>query len=494
MTALRRACGPPLAVLLLVGALACARPSERPLTVLLVNDILSLDPNQEAESVTDSVLFNVHEPLVGLDEDLKFRMVLAESYEHPSPERWRFRLRKGVRFHDGTPLSAETVREALLGVRQGPRQEASLFLSQIRDIVVTGPDTVDLVTREPRAILASLPFLYISRKGADGTFVGTGPYRVSQWARGKKIVLERFDEYWGGRARFRNVQFVPVATADDRLARLQRGEADIAYGLTPEQATRPTPGVSFVRRAGLSVFFLSLNVRDKPGNPYRDLRVRKALHLALDRQALLDTALEGTGAVATQPIAPLVFGFNPELPVPARDLAAARRLLAEAGHAQGFRTRLDFGLGRVRFAELLRDQLAEVGVTVELNPLPVEALYERAEGGQSEIVLAGWDCSTGVASEFFEYCLHTPRQGYGIGNYGGYSNPVIDEIAETNAAILDQRKRQAVLQRAAAVAMADLPVLPLFVEDDIYGTRPGLFFKPRADSEVRLFDVHEVDR
>ena len=481
-------------MVLALPSLACAgRKPEPPLTLLLASDILTLDPNQEAEAVTDSVLFNVYEPLVGLDEDLKFRMVLAESYEHPSPERWRFRLRKGVRFHDGTPLTAQAVRDAFLGVRQGLRQESSLFLSQIREIVVVSTDTLDLVTREPRAILASLPFLYVTKKAPSGGFLGTGPFRLSSWTRGEKVRLERFDDYWAGRAQFATADFVPVPVAEERLARLQRGEGDIAYGLSPEQAARPVSGVKFVRRPSLSVFFIAIDVRPRPGNPYTDVRVRRALHLALDRQAFVSVPLLGTGAVATQPIAPPVFGYNPEIAPPVRDLAAARRLLAEAGHPNGFHTRLDFAAGRQPFANLIRDQLAEVGITVELHGLGFEELYFRAEKGLSPLVLAGWGCSTGVSSEFFEYCLHTPTQGYGIGNYGGYSSRAIDQIAETNADVLDQRKRQAMLQQAAAIAMEDLPILPLFVEDDIYGARPGIAFKPRVDSEIRLLDVRRVE-
>jgi peptide/nickel transport system substrate-binding protein len=113
--------------------------------------------------------------------------------------------------------------------------------------------------------------------------------------------------------------------------------------------------------------------------------------------------------------------------------------------------------------------------------------------GKSNLFLIGWDCSTGEASEFYEFCLHTPAGHYGKGNYGGYSNPTIDEIAETNGAILDQRARRRLLQKAAVIAMEDLPVLPLWVRDDVYGVRADLTFRPRADAAVRLADVRWVD-
>ena len=118
---------------------------------------------------------------------------------------------------------------------------------------------------------------------------------------------------------------------------------------------------------------------------------------------------------------------------------------------------------------------------------------QQAMAGKSDLFLNGWDCSTGEASEFYEFCLHTPRGQYGKGNYGGYSNPEIDTIAETNAAILDQRARRRLLQRAAVIAMDDLPVLPLWVRDDVYGVRTELTFPLRADAAVRVADVRYAD-
>jgi peptide/nickel transport system substrate-binding protein len=116
-------------------------------------------------------------------------------------------------------------------------------------------------------------------------------------------------------------------------------------------------------------------------------------------------------------------------------------------------------------------------------------VYRLAVAGKSDVFLIGWDCSTGEASEFYEFCLHTPGGQYGKGNYGGYSNPEVDAIAETNAAMLDQRTRRRLLQKAAVIVMEDLPVLPLWVRDDVYGVRSELTFPLRADAAVRVADV-----
>jgi peptide/nickel transport system substrate-binding protein len=463
------------------------------LTIVLTDDILSLDPNQDVEQVTDSVLINAFEPLVGFDEDLQLRTMLAESWEHPEPERWRFHLRKNVRFQDGTPLTAENVRDALLAVKQDTRLDASHFLSEFEEVVAGSGLTLDIVTREPRAILASLPFIYVAKPNAQGGFppqVGTGPYKVREWEKGRRVVLEPWDGYWGAAPTFAGIVFEPVADARRRVGRLHQGTADIAYRVPPELAVeQPGSGVKFLRRSGLTVSYLGFNLRRKPGNPFLDPKVRRAFHLAIDRHALIERALMGRGSISTQPVAPLIFGYDPGLAPPEYDPEKARRLMAEAGHAKGLKVRLDFSLGRLPSPELLQEALRLIGVEVELNGLDRAAFFSLVEAGHSDFFFAGWDCSTGEASEFYEFLLHTPTGRYGSGNYGGYSSPRVDKIAETNAAILDQLQRRALLQEAAGLVMQDLPILPLFVADIVYGVRSGISFKPRADSEVKLSDV-----
>ncbi len=488
------------AAVLVAAALGCARtppPPEDPLRVLLAFDVISLDPNRSVEVSTDAVLMSAYEPLVGLDEDLKVQPLLASMWEHPDPAHWRFRLRSGVRFHDGSPLTASAVREALVRVKGDSSLEAGQFLRQAAQIIVLDDATIEIATREPRALLASLPFVYVAKPNAPGAFppfLGTGPYRIEEWTPGQRIRLAHFEGYWGSRPEFRQVILKPEAEASERLRLLLRGDADLAYAMTPELAERQGPGVRFLRRSGLAVFYLGFDVRPRPGNPFSDVRVRRAFHLALDREAIVRHVLRGRGVVPTQPVAPLVLGFEPALPEPGRDPAEARRLLAEAGYPRGITVRFDFPKARADVARLVQEQLGPVGVKLALNPLVGDGVHELGKDGKSQLFLAGWSCSSGEAGEFYEFCLHTPREGLGAGNYGRYSNPRVDAIADTSAAILDLRQRQTALREAARIVMEDLPVLPLFIEDDIFGIREGLTATPRADGATRLDSVRRVKR
>lgn len=486
--------GPRHLLAALLAGLACCsppRPVRERLTVLLHDDVRTLNPNEEIESVTDAVLSNVFEPLVTLDENLTPRTMLAESWEHPRPDQWRFHLRRGVRFHDGTPLTAALVRDHLTATQKTAALEASQFLSQVREIVLVDEHTVDVITHEPRAILAELPFLYIAKvngKGSFPPFAGTGPFRIKEWKPGQKVVLERYPDYWGPRPAVREALFVPILDPASRLEKLRVGEADLVTGIPPRLAGA-VPGVRFHRQSGLGVFYLGYDVRPRPDNPMRDVRVRRAFHLALDRRRLVDEILKGSGSVPTQPVAPAVFGYNPDLPPPAFDPDRARELMAEAGHPRGFSLRLDYPLNHEPAAQVVKEGLEAIGVRLEMNGLHRDSVYDLVEAGGSRFFLVGWDCASGVASEFYEFLLHTPSPSYGMLNYGHYSNLTIDRIAETNAAILDQRNRQRLLQQAAAIVMDELPVLPLFVQDDIYATRNELVFQPRADGRILLLDV-----
>ena len=460
------------------------------LTVLLYEGLDTLDPTIDQQFVTDLVLSNVYEPLVGFDANLQLQPLLASSWENPRPDVWRFHLRRDARFHDGTPLTAARVKEAFEAARD-PAKATSSFMRHLQALEAVDDQTIDIRTAGPKAILAHLTFLYVAKPNAAAEFpplVGTGPYRVREWRRGESVTVERWDGYRGAPPAANGATFLAVPDPNSRLARLGDGSADIAHDVTPAPGTLP-PQVRLVHCPGQSVYYLGFSLRKGPGHPFSDWRVRKAFHLAIDREAIVRDALEGRGAVASQPVAPLVFGYNPKLVPPERDLERARRLLTSAGHGSGLDVRLDVFRRRESVARRIRDDLAALGVRVVVNPLDNAVLYDRAARGQSDFHLVGWDCTSGEASEFYEVLLHTPSGRDGQGNFGGYSNPVIDEIAETNVAVLAPSERQALLQRAAAIVMDELPILPLYTEDDVYGVREHVVLRPRADAKLHLNEL-----
>jgi len=472
------------------------QPSNRSLTVLLSDDILSIDPNSEFEAVTDSVLFNVYQPLVELDKDLNLHPVLAESWENPRPNEWRFHLRQNVRFHDGTYLTPQTVKRALEEVMRSANLDTTSFLSAIQEIKAIDDSTISIVTKKPSAILSRLPFVYIWKSNGQKSFpplVGTGPYRLSDWQKGQSILLKRWEGYWEKEPSFQNVTFFPVPDARERVDRLRRGAADIAYSV-PATSIIETPDVHFMRRPGLTVYYLGFDLTPSSDNPFSNPRVRKAINIALNRDAIVRRVLHGFGTVPTQAVAPFVFGYNPSLPKPSQDIELAKNLLAQAGYSTGFHARLDLGSSRMAAAKLIQEDLRKIGIETDLNSLSLNDVYKLAESGKSRFFLIGWDCTSGDASEFYEYCAHTRDQNYGRGNYGHYSNAALDRLIDASGGVTDENERKSMLQEQGAIVMQDLPIVPVYIEDDIYGVRNSIEFEPRADSEIKIMDVKVVKK
>jgi len=317
---------------------------------------------------------------------------------------------------------------------------------------------------------------------------------ITKWNKGKNVQLEAWNRYWGSKTKFPHVTFEPVSNAGERVDRLKSGTADVVYAVPPLLSMDQTKSVQFARRPGLTVYYVGFNLREVKDNPYRDIRVRQAMNLAINRKRIVDGVLLGNGAIASQPVAPFVFGYDPSLSIAKQDLEQAKQLMKEAGYEHGFKAKLDYNSARHQIAEMVQQDLKAINIELTLNGLTQSSIYNMAEAGQTDLFLIGWECGSGDASEFFEFCLHTPSQHYGLGNYGNYSNTEIDQISEGNSKIVDERQRKALLQRAAQIAMQELPVLPLVVEDDIYGMRSQIQFEPRADSEIRLIDVDYVQK
>jgi peptide/nickel transport system substrate-binding protein len=481
--------------LVVVLAASCTSNEEvrSSLTILLPDDILSTEPNREFETITDSVLCNVYDPLVGFDKDMHLTPALAESWGNPKPDEWRFQLRKNVHFHDGTPVTAPLLREILLQIQSNKHLEAATFLEQIDDIIPVNNYTLAIKTKAPFAFLTKLPFIYFSKQSAKPEqfpgLVGTGAFYLKHRKIGVEIRLKASEKYWGTKPHFDEVVYHPVHDSMERYKKLLRGEADIAYQVPPQITQQEQSTMRILSRPGLAVTYLGLNVRQSETNPLDDLRVRRALHLALDRKQIVEKVLRGNGVVSTQPIAPSVFGFNPDIGYTAPDLQHAQNLLKEAGYENGFKIRLDFNNSRISTAKMIQEHLKSIRVDVELNGMMNQGLFDTVKSGMSQMYLIGWDCSSGDASEFYEFCLHTQIDGFGLGNYGGYSNIEIDNIAKRNMRIVNHNERKQVLQRAAKMTMEDLPVLPLYVEDDIYATKKNIHFDPRADHEIKLIDI-----
>lgn len=482
------------------GALlpACARepaPPSPPLRVAIYDWPRTLDPHQDSEFVSFAIASHVYEGLTRLDGDLKVQPALAERWESPDDLRWHFRIRQGVRFHDGRPLAADDVVVSLERARSHPLSNWTSYLAAVAEVRAIDPLTVEIVTKEPYALLLQkLAYILIVPRDAPDAIerpLGTGPYRLLAPRSRDLLVLRAFEGYWGPAVAEQVVHFEVEPAIAVVLRAPPAKQADIVQALGPEDAAliASTPGYALVTRAGVTTDYLQLRI-SRP--PFSDLRVRQALHLGLDREALVRDLLGGRGRPANQLVGPAVFGHDPKLPPVKRDLPQALRLLAAAGHANGFDLDLEFRQGRR--VDALVAQLAQLGIRARPRPQPFTELSARMIDDQVALYYGGAMASTADASDLLDSLLHSrvADRSLGESNSIGYRNAQLDAFIESAARQNRKGDRRATLQRSLRLALADLPLVPLVIPEDIYGVRTGVEWRPRLDGRVLAWEVRRA--
>ncbi len=482
-------------ILLAVFCSACSSPE--PISELRIGVLSaphSLDPHFHNEHNTFSILGNIYEGLVSVDGDLGIRPSLAESWENPTELTWLFLLRKDVKFHDGRSMSADDVVFSLNRTRFHPRSAMSSFLVHVREIRAVGPHSVEITTNRPYALLPNnLSFLMIVPRGTPHEIqepVGTGPFRFLR-SEGGMLELARFDEYWRDPALFERVFFAAVETSDARVRLLLDGKLDLAAKLNLEDFSRleGQDQVEQLDHESLVVEYL-LGPMDRP--PYSDPRVRLAISLAIDREALVRDALGGFGDPAYQLVGRNVFGYSPEMGTIFHDPDKARSLLVEAGYVDGFDLVLEARDGRPGCRQIA-EQLGQVGIRTQVRTAPWSELYPRLEAGEVEFYFGGMLAVSADASDILDSKLHSrdAEQGYGNTNFNAYANADLDRLIERAGDLMDMNERRDVLQEGMVTAMKDLPLIPLFAPRDLYGLRANLDWAPRLDGRIFAYEVRQ---
>jgi peptide/nickel transport system substrate-binding protein len=411
---------------------------------------------------------------------------LAESWEvSPDARVFTFKLRKGVKFHDGTPFDAEAVRFNIEMVWEAshPFHDpvgaglARPRFGTLEKIEVLDPHVIRVTHRRSQAMFITwlsdpLSMLVspaaVKKHGVRGLSnqpVGTGPYRLVEWVRDSKLVMERNPDYWGEGAHLDRVILRPIPEGTARLLALKSGEvdwiADVPADGVAELRTNPAFEVT-TGTVGAGLWTFVFNVKEPPFN---DKRVRQAANHAINREAFCRDLTRGTGTPATQSMPPGSPEYDPALIKGyAYDPARAKQLLAEAGYASGFKTvwyRPTAVLGPTVYAEFLQRNLADVGIQVEyrnLDPGPYVAFVRQ--GLQAGVGAANWRQSGDLISMERRYSskMLAPA-GY---NYGGYTNPTVDELLDRIQATVDPRQRSALFKEVDRVVVEEAPLLYVF--------------------------------
>ncbi len=483
-------------VFVFLAAGAC-RQRDRELHVIWRPALRTLDPNEKFDVVTDTVAMNVFEPLIRYDRQMAFTAALATSWEIRESSVWRFHLRQGVRFQDGSPFTADDVKYTIDRLKGLPDRDIHRYVSAITDVRILDPFTIDVRSERPAGLPSVLSFVYIlpkwtvERLGTEKFFrspSGTGPYRVAGWKKGEFLRLEAHTGYWGGRPTVPAAVF-RVAPDDDAMWTEAR-RLSPAIVLSPTRTTwaahRDDALFRLVERPGLAVHFLALRVSGGPANPLSDIRVRRAMREAIDYRKLVST-VPGEGAFpASQLVPPAIIGYDPDLLVPPFRPGAARKLLDEAGFRQSAPLRFLTLEGGGPLSKGLIADLEAAGVEVSEEQVGVEEFERRTAACDADLFFSGWICSSGDAGELFEGNFYSKGSR---GHSCGYGSAGMDAAVEEIGRTLDPAARRDLLQRTMKRLVDDLPWIPLIVTYDRHALTPDVEWETRADGQLDLRDV-----
>ena len=471
-----------------------SRSEEKDMITVYQSSVELGDPHICSDSANRlSLVFSVYEALVKMDAAGAYRPSLAESWTVRDDARaWTFRLRKGVRFHDGEVLRADDVVATLGRVLDpaigGAFGTQGVYLSYLGDAAISKVDdlTVRVVTGEPMADLLDLlvampisPASALARLPRE--YVGSGPYRVREQSPGK-IVLEAFSGYWGEAPKYVGIRWMAEPDPGKRVDALLDGRADIAAGVEAEGRVRILDSGSASLRdwkSGLCVIFMLNGF----AGPCRDPRVRQALNYALDVDRIIAEVTGGAASRLNGYLTPHHFGYDPETPVYAHDPAKARALLAEAGYADGLKLVVDIPAvmpdEAPRLAALMARQLGEAGISVEIVEHADRAAYSEMVREKRIHDACCFDSSPRSTFRVLREKLQSTLRGPW---WQGYESETVNALIKKAQATLPDGERQAIYRRIYALVRDDAPWIFLYRPTNFWGVGPRLKdWRPRAD-------------
>ena len=499
--------------LLIAGAMLCVSGAQAAqLRIGLAADVTSMDPHFLNLQPNVNISWHVFDALTHVDEDARLIPGLAESWRAVDATTWEFRLRKGVRFHDGNDFTAEDVVFSIERTFKVPNGQFRTFTQRIVGKEILDPHTLRLRTAAPYAMLPyDLDSVFIvSKKSAAGArpedfdsgkaMNGTGPFRFVRFARGDRVELARYDAYWGGRSPWETVSFRIVPTDPARLAGLLSGELDAIEQVPTADLPRirSDSRLAIAQKVSWRTIFFHLDqyrdrapgLTDKSGralerNPLRDRRVRQALSQAIDRMAIAERLMDGAALPASNLVSPPVFGYAPDLKPDPYDPEGARQLLAEAGYPEGFAMTLAAPNNRYvndeQIAQAVAQMLARVGVRVRVEALPMSTYLSKARKGDFAFAMLGWGSFSGDLALRSLVATADPKKGFGAFNWSGYTNARLDGLLERAFASVDEKRRELLARDAMRLAMRDYAVIPLHHQITTWAMRKPLVYSPRSD-------------
>jgi peptide/nickel transport system substrate-binding protein len=490
-----------LAVLALGVGPAAAQP--RTVTIAQPADATTLDPARSTQVLTVNYFVNLYDTLTRWDPGLKLQPGLATAWKNVNETTWEVTLRPGVKFHDGTPFTADDVKAVYERNLDRGKTVVTAGFATIEAVQVLGPTSLRIVTKKPDPLMPVrmaqmggqiYPARFASDEGAKELArkpIGTGAYRFVEWVKDDRLVMDGNRDWWGWNGKGPGVDRVvwkPIPDDFARLSALQRAEVDVITNVPPDQMKL----VKTVTVPSTRIVVFQMNATQPP---LADKRVRQALHYATDIPSIVKNLYAGQGKPFSGGLADTDFGYNPAIKPYPYDPARAKTLLGEAGYPNGIDVTLYAGSGTMvndkQLLEALADMWSKAGIRARVEMMEMaqrqKMLNERTTPPNS--MLLGNPQSTLLDADGSLWRILHPTGFAGKNWVGSQPGQRFHDLMEQARYTLDQKKRKELYTEATRIIHDEKPGVELFQEVVIYGVSPRVSFKPRADYRLIVSEM-----
>jgi peptide/nickel transport system substrate-binding protein len=476
-------------------------------------DITSLDPHHINIGSNSSALWHFYDALTHVNADARLIPGLAESWRTVDATTWEFKLRKNVKFHDGSPFTADDVIASIERARAMEKNGGQFagFTKAITEMKAVDANTLRFKTAGPYALLPYdlVSIFIISRKMQAATSEdfnagkftgGTGNFKLTSFKRGDRVEMVRNDAYWGGAPPWEKVSLRILPNDGPRIAALLAGDVDMIENIPTTDAAKLKSKPEFRLAQKVSwrtIFFTMDQSRDQvPGltgkdgkplakNPFKDIRVRQAISKALNRGAIAQRVMEGMAIPASNVVAPPVFGYAKDLQADAADPEGAKKLLAAAGYPDGFSMTLYAPNNRYvndeQVAQAVAQMLTRIGIQTKVETMPVTVYLGKARNGEFPFAMLGWGSFAGDLALRTLLATPDPDKGFGAWNWGKHTLPAMDKLLIEGFANTDEKKREAIAVQAMTLAMKNYGVIPVHHQIVSWAMKKNLDYAARTD-------------
>jgi peptide/nickel transport system substrate-binding protein len=490
------------------------------------NDILTLDPHAQNHATTNNMVSHAYEPLVRFDKNYKVEPALATSWQSTSPTTVRFNLRKNVKFQDGTPFTADDVLFSFDRIRQ-PQGTMQIYVGGVKEIKKIDDYTVDVISDKPNPTLLNnfTTFLIMSKvwcvknksekiqdyKAKEITHAstntnGTGPYIIKEWQPDQKLVMTANKGWWDKlQGNVTDVVYTPIKSDPTRVAALLAGNVDAVTDLPTQDVARlrNTPSLAVLDGPEVRTIFLALDQGSeelkygpKGKNIFKDVRVRKALSVSIDRVAIQRSIMRGLSLPASIMVAPGVNGYSADLDkVQPADIDSAKKLLADAGYPNGVEFTLDCPNNRYvndeEVCQAIINMWAKAGIKAKLNAMNFGPFIAKVQNFDSSAYMLGWGVANYDAQYSLQSLVMTRTQGAdGSFNFSKTNNAKLDALVEAMKGETDKNKRDAIIKEALTLTRDEVLYIPLHHQMRPWAMKQNITMSHNSNDAPKMYYVN----